>query len=87
MPASADHTLGRYRRALRERAIWRRAVRLGSAVGLVQVALNQGDHWARGEITPVLILKSVCSLLFAIFVVLFASASTRAAAIENHRTT
>ena len=71
-----------YAHALRETAVWRRALRLGTAVGLVQVALNQGDHWLRGEVTGLLILKSASSLLFAIFVVLLASASTRAEALR-----
>lgn len=72
-----------YLRALREAAVWRRAARLGSLVGFIQVALNQGDHWVRGEITRVLLLKSISSLLVAILVVLFASASTRADALRS----
>ncbi|MEO7414247.1 MAG: hypothetical protein ABIZ81_12910 [Opitutaceae bacterium] len=80
-PATAS-LLNRYTRALRESAVWRRAARLGIGVGLVQVALNQGDHWLRGEVTRAVVLKSVASLLFAILVVLFASASTRADALR-----
>ena len=72
-----------YVRALREPAVWRRAARLGLLVGLIQVALNQGDHWVRGEITRVLILKSTSSILVAILVVLLASASTRAEALRT----
>lgn len=72
-----------YWRALRERAVWRRAAKLGFLVGLAQVALNQGDHWLRGEITRVLVFKSIFSLLFAVLVVLLASASTRAAALRS----
>ena len=73
----------RYLLALREPAVLRRAARLGVCVGLVQVALNQGDYWLRGEVTSVLILKSVSSLIFAILVVLFASASTHADALRK----
>ena len=69
--------------ALRERAVWLRAAKLGFVVGLVQVSLNQGDHWLRGEITRVVILKSISSVLFAMFVVLLASASTRADALRT----
>ncbi|MCS6243741.1 MAG: hypothetical protein H2172_07800 [Opitutus sp.] len=69
--------IGCYARALREPAVWKRAARLGVAVGLVQVALNQGDHWAQGHITRLVVVKSASSLLFAILVVLLASASTR----------
>ena len=75
--------LNRYTHALREPAVWRRAARLGICVGLVQVGLHQGDHWLRGEVTRAVILKSIASLLFAIFVVLFASASTRADALRS----
>ena len=72
-----------YARVLREPAVWRRALRLGAAVGLVQVTLNQGDYWLRGEVTGLLILKSVSSFLFAILVVLLASVSTRAEALRT----
>jgi len=80
-PASRPRSL--YWHALRERAVWRRTAKLGFAVGLVQVALNQGDHYLRGEVTRSVILKSVSSLLFAILVVLLASASTRADALRS----
>ena len=72
-----------YWHALRERAVWLRAAKLGLIVGLIQVLLNQGDHWLRGEVTPVILLKSVSSLLFAILVVLLASAATRAEALRS----
>ncbi|MEO6569308.1 MAG: hypothetical protein ABIO94_11150 [Opitutaceae bacterium] len=72
-----------YRRALREPAVWRRAGRLGLVVGLIQVSINQGDHWVRNEITKLVLLKSACSVLVAILVVLLASASTRAEAIQT----
>lgn len=80
MPVSV---LGCYARALREPAVWRRATRLGVGVGLVQVALNQGDHWLNGPLTRIVILKSISSLLFAILVVLLASASTRVEALRS----
>lgn len=72
-----------YFRALREPAVWRRAARLGLLVGLIQVALNQGDHWVKGEITRVVVLKSISSILVAVLVVLLASASTRAEALRS----
>jgi len=70
-------------RALTERAVWVRAAKLGLVVGFIQVALNQGDHWLHGEVTRVVLLKSAASLLFAILVVLLASASTRAEALRS----
>lgn len=83
MPATTHNFRRAYLHALCERAVWRRAVRLGIGVGLVQVALNQGDHWLCGEVTRIVILKSISSVLFAIFVVLLASASTRAEALRS----
>lgn len=74
----ASPTGSRYWRVLREPAVWRRTAKLGLAVGFVQVALNQGDHWLHGEVTRRLIIKSISSILFAAFVVLLASVSTRA---------
>lgn len=59
--------------ACRQPAVWRRAARLGLVVGLAQVALNQGDHWLRHEITPTLILKTILSPLLS-FAIAFASA-------------
>ena len=80
MPASLRTC---YVRALGEPAVWRRAARLGLVVGLIQVALNQGDHWVRGEVTRLIVLKSVSSIFVAVLVVLLASASTRADAIRS----
>jgi hypothetical protein len=59
--------------ACRQPAVWKRAARLGLAVGIIQVAINQGDHWFRQEITPVLILKTILSPLLS-FSIAFASA-------------
>ena len=81
--SSESRRRSHYWLALRERAVWRRAAKLGLVVGFIQVSLNQGDHWLRGDVTPRLILKSVSSLMFAILVVLLASASTRAEALRN----
>lgn len=75
--------LNSYVRALREPAVWWRAARLGLLVGFIQVALNQGDHWVKGEITRIIMLKSAASILVAILVVLLASASTRVEALRS----
>ena len=80
----ASRARSHYWHALRERAVWLRAAKLGLVVGFIQVSLNQGDHWLRGEVTPLIVLKSISSLLFAMLVVLLASVSTRA---ESLRTT
>ena len=64
-------------------ATWLRTVRLGLVVGLVQVALNQGDHWLSGHITVRLVAKSISLILFAMLVVLVASASARAESLRE----
>ena len=80
--STVSPTSNRYWRVLRERAVWRRTAKLGLAVGFVQVALNQGDHWLRGEVNRLLIIKSVSSVLFAALVVLVASVTTRAESLR-----
>lgn len=54
--------------------MWARAAKLGLAVGLVQVSLNQGDHWLTGQVTTGVILKSILSPLLS-FAIAFASAA------------
>jgi hypothetical protein len=63
-----------YWQACRQPAVWARAARLGLVVGLIQVSLNQGDHWLRGEITTAVIIKSILSPLLS-FGIAFASAA------------
>ncbi len=60
-------------RAFTTRAVWLRAAKLGVPVGLVQVALNQGDHWLNHEITAGVVLKSILSPLLS-FAIAFVSA-------------
>ena len=73
MPAAASDSSSPYWHACRQPAVWRRATRLGLTVGLVQVALNQGDHWLRHEVDAVVVLKSILSPLLS-FSIAFASA-------------
>jgi len=63
-----------YWQACRQPAVWTRAAKLGLVVGLIQVSLNQGDHWLRGEVTTSLIIKSILSPLLS-FGIAFASAA------------
>jgi hypothetical protein len=65
---------GLYWQACRQPAVWVRAAKLGLVVGLIQVSLNQGDHWLRGEITTAVIIKSILSPLLS-FGIAFASAA------------
>jgi hypothetical protein len=63
-----------YWQACRQPAVWVRAAKLGLVVGLIQVSLNQGDHWIRHEIDATLIAKTILSPLLS-FGIAFASAA------------
>ena len=76
--------LSLYARAASDRKVWRRTVKLGLVVGFIQVAVNQGDHWLRWEITPSLILKSIGATFVAFAVIFISSVTTQ---VENHRHT
>jgi hypothetical protein len=52
--------------------VWWRAAVIGLPVGLIQVGINQGEHWLGHDITRVVLLKSLLSPLFS-FGVAFAS--------------
>ena len=65
-----------WRLAFRQPLVWRRAVKLGFTVGLLQAMINQGDHWLHGEVDRVVILKSVVSPLFGFTLVLVSAAET-----------
>jgi len=60
-------------------AVWRKAAPIGLAVGLLQVAVNQGDHWLRHEIDSILVIKSILSPLIAL------SLSVVSAAASHHK--
>jgi hypothetical protein len=60
--------------ACRHPAVWTRAVRLGLVVGVIQVSLNQGDHWLSGHVTTGVVIKSILSPLLS-FGIAFASAA------------
>ena len=70
--------------ALRERAVWLRAAKLGLVVGFIQVSLNQGDHWLRHEVDAAVVIKSILSPLLS-FAIAFSSAV--ATHVENLRRT
>lgn len=72
-----------YWQACRQPAVWARAAKLGLVAGIIQVALNQGDHWLHDEVNATLIVKSTLSPLLS-FGIAFASAA--ATHVENlHR--
>jgi hypothetical protein len=72
-----------YWRACRDPAVWLRAARLGLVVGLIQVTLNQGDHWLHGHITAGVIIKSILSPLLSFGIAFASAAATHAEHIRR----
>lgn len=75
---SADPKLrSLYWRACLDGHVWRRAAKLGLVVGLIQVALNQGDHWLRHQVDAAVVVKSILSPLLSFSIAFASAASTR----------
>ncbi|MBI5761616.1 MAG: hypothetical protein HZA46_24155 [Planctomycetales bacterium] len=53
---------------LRQAALWRRCLMIGGFVGLLQVAVNQGDVWLLGTVDGVVVFKTIASPLITITV-------------------
>ena len=69
-------------RALGERRVWRRTLVLGLPVGLLQAALNQGDHWWQHDVDAVVVAKTILSPLLSCAIA-FASAVATPATQPN----
>ena len=69
--------------ALRTPAVWRRAALIGLPVGILQVAVNQRDHWLRLQLTAVVILKSIVSPLLSFGIALVSAVATRTAELPR----
>ena len=65
-----------YWRACLAGSVWRRAAKIGLTVGLIQVALNQGDHWLRHELSAGVIVKSILSPLLSFSIAFVSAAGT-----------
>jgi hypothetical protein len=65
-----------WREALLDRDVWMRALRIGLPVGVLQVAVNQGDHWLAGHVTGGVIVKSIAAPAISIGIALVAAAAT-----------
>jgi hypothetical protein len=76
--SSASRPLSHYRSALRARTVWVRAAKLGLVVGVIQVSLNQGDHWLRHEVTTAVVLKTVFTPVLSFAIAFVSAAATRA---------
>jgi len=72
-----------YWQACRHPAVWSRAAKLGLVVGIIQVSLNQGDHWLRGEITTAVIIKSILSPLLSFGIAFASAAATHAETLSR----
>ena len=82
---AADITTNRYLAACRDAQVWRRTLMLGLPVGLLQAALNQGDHWWRHEFGALVIAKSILSPLLSCAIAFVSAITSRTA--QNSDTT
>jgi hypothetical protein len=62
--------------ALRQRSVWQRACKLGLTAGLLQAAINQGDHWLGGQVDTTVLLKTMVSPVIGFVLVLFYATET-----------
>jgi hypothetical protein len=58
------------------RAVWLRAARISVPVGLLQVALNQGDHWLHGHVTGAILAKTLLTPVVTYSVALVTAVAT-----------
>ena len=75
-PPSTAAKRALWRKAFRQKTVWRRAATFGLSVGLLQAAINQGDHWLRHAVDSIVIAKTIISPLVGFALVLFSSAGT-----------
>ena len=73
--------------ALRESSVWLRAVKFGLTAGLLQAAVNQGDHWLRHDFPASVVVKTIVSPLIGLTLVLFTSAATWVQKTLEHQKT
>jgi hypothetical protein len=62
--------------------VWGRTLRIGLPVGLLQVAINQGDAWLSGVITTAVVLKSILSPTVSCAIAFTAASSARRASLR-----
>lgn len=67
-----------YWQALRTRAVWARAARLGLVVGILQASLNQGDHWLHHRVDGLVVFKTIISPLLSFGIALASATATHA---------
>lgn len=64
-----------YLRRLLLPAVWRRAAPIGLAVGLVQICVNQGDHWLHQQVTAAVVVKTILCPLISLGVAVASAAA------------
>lgn len=82
MTAHATKT-GRYLTAIRDPLVWRRTLLLGLPVGVLQAALNQGDHWWQHQIDAAVIAKTILSPLLSCTIAFLSAVATQTAKTPN----
>ncbi|MEK6257511.1 MAG: hypothetical protein AABP62_02730 [Planctomycetota bacterium] len=65
-----------WRQALSQRGVWQRSLVIGLPVGVVQILVNQGDHWWRLDVDAVIVLKTLMTPLIATSVALLSAAGS-----------
>ncbi|MFT3867028.1 MAG: hypothetical protein QM715_00895 [Nibricoccus sp.] len=68
-----------YLRRLLLPAVWRKAAPIGLFVGVIQICVNQGDHWLKHEITAAVLLKTILCPLISVGVAVVSAAAAHPA--------
>jgi hypothetical protein len=68
------------RAVLLDPVVWSRTFTIGLPIGLLQVAINQGDAWLTGAITAGVIAKSILSPAVSCGIAFTSALSARRAA-------
>jgi hypothetical protein len=65
-----------YLRRLLLPAVWRKAAPIGLVVGVIQICINQGDHWLNHQITAGIVIKTILCPLVSLGVAVASAAAT-----------
>ena len=64
--------------AWRDARVWHRTLMLGLPIGLLQAALNQGDHWWRHDVNALVLTKTILSPLLSCSIAFASAVAARA---------
>jgi hypothetical protein len=76
-----NRTVSSFCDACRDSVVWSRTLRIGLPVGLLQVAINQGEFWLFGAVTAGVVAKSILSPAVSCAIAFSAAASARRSVI------